>query len=180
MSKVYFTSDLHLGHTSLIKNLRNMSVDEHDDLIIDNWNKVVSKHDKVYVLGDFVMEKHNLIPKYLKSLKGDIVLVCGNHDTPRCCVEFNRLNIPTLGVLKYKGFLCTHTPVNFVFGENRRGNIHGHIHSNKGIMFGTDRYNEELPAHTYYNVNVEFNDYKPVLFEDIVKHFKYYQAMQYE
>lgn len=36
MSKIFISSDLHLGHKNLIESVRKMSVEEHDALIIDN------------------------------------------------------------------------------------------------------------------------------------------------
>lgn len=47
MSRVFFISDLHFGHKSLIRSLRNMEPEESDDLIIRNWNKTVHKKDTV-------------------------------------------------------------------------------------------------------------------------------------
>ena len=35
----FFTSDLHFNHINLITNLRHMTVEENNKLIIDNWNK---------------------------------------------------------------------------------------------------------------------------------------------
>lgn len=57
MSRVFFTSDLHFGHENLYQGLRGMTAQESYDLIKRNWNKVVTKRDIVYVLGDITMEK---------------------------------------------------------------------------------------------------------------------------
>lgn len=84
MARVFFTSDLHFGHENLCKAVRNMTAKESDELIIHNWNSVVTKRDKIYVLGDFTMEKRCDLD-ILKQLKGDIVIVGGNHDVLRCC-----------------------------------------------------------------------------------------------
>ena len=169
---VFFTSDLHFGHKNLIEGLRKMTVEESDALIISNWNKIVHKKDIVYVLGDITMEKPKLIEQYLKQLNGIIRIVGGNHDTIKCCKVFQDLQIPVMGVLNYKGFICTHIPVHPSQIEGFRGNIHGHIHLS-GEIEGLDRYNPSKLEGKYYNVNIEFHNYKPVLFEDIIKqHFK--------
>ena len=57
----YIISDLHFGHENLCRNLRKMTADECTELLITNWNKQVSKKDKVWILGDVTMEKPKLI-----------------------------------------------------------------------------------------------------------------------
>lgn len=171
MSRVFFTSDLHFGHKNLVEGLRGMSVDESDALVIENWNKVITKHDTVYILGDVVMEKPQKAMEYLPRLNGSIRIVGGNHDTLRCCRAYSMMGIPVIGVLQYKGFLCTHIPVHPTQIEHFRGNIHGHIHLS-GDIEGLGRYNAPLVEGRYYNVNTEFHDYTPVLFDDIVSWFE--------
>lgn len=168
---VFFTSDLHFGHKNLIEGLRQMSVEENDKLIISNWNKTVHKKDIVYILGDITMEKPKLLKQYLEQLNGEIRIVGGNHDTLKCCKVFQELNIPVVGVVEYKGFICTHIPVHPSQIENSRGNIHGHIHLSGNIEGLGDP--KKLEGR-YYNVNIEFHNYKPVLFDTIKQYFENY------
>ena len=95
-----------------------------------------------------------------------VIFVGGNHDDKKCCREYARLGITVLGCLEYKGFFCTHVPIHPGQLEFCRGNIHGHIHKQRknGEVL------EQLEGR-YYNVNCEFNNYTPVLFDDIVKYF---------
>jgi len=169
MCKVFFTSDLHFGHELLCQALRNMSAKESDELIIDNWNSIVTKRDTVYILGDITMEKHANI-SMLDKLVGNKVIVGGNHDVRKCCVALQDMNIPVMGTLSYKGFLCTHIPIHPLFLKECRGNIHGHIH----LPDSESNYNMLLPegSERYYNVNCEFHNYKPVYFEEIVSYFE--------
>lgn len=169
---VYFTSDLHFGHEKLCRGLRGMSAEESDKLIIENWNKIITKHDTVYVLGDITMEKHKNIEEYIKQLKGDIVIIGGNHDKRKCCKEYQRLGIQVLGCMEYKGFICSHIPLHPDCVAECRGNIHGHIHL-KGDIEGYGPYEPPKPLEgRYYNVCCELHDYKPVPFEEIVKYFE--------
>ena len=156
MSRVFFTSDLHFGHTNLCRHIRNMSAEESDELIIRNWNKKVTKRDIVYMNGDFTMEKPAIISKYVKQLHGEIRIIGGNHDTVPCCKEFLRLGIQVVGNIEYKGFLLSHVPLHPREVDFFLGNIHGHIHD-KTVDLG----------YKYINVNTEFHNYTPVLFDDL-------------
>lgn len=171
MSRVFFTSDLHFGHYNLCESLRGMSAEESDKLIIENWNKVVNKKDLVYILGDITMEKSANIEQYMSQLKGSKYIIGGNHDTKRCCKEYQRLGIPVLGCLAYKGFICTHIPIHPFELEYYRGNIHGHIHLS-GDLKDVGEYYPKNPEGRYYNVNTEFHNYTPILFDDIVEYFE--------
>ena len=170
MSRVLFTSDLHFGHENLTRGLRGMSYQDSDYLIIKNWNDTVTKRDTVIVLGDITMEKSTSIPEYIKALNGNIKIVGGNHDTKRCVEAYNKLGISVLGCLMYKGFICTHIPVHPSILKDCRGNIHGHIHL-QGTIDGYGVYKPEPLEGRYYNVNTEFHNYTPVLFNKIEKYF---------
>lgn len=175
MARVFFTSDLHFGHKNLCQGLRGMTAEESDKLIIDNWNKVVTKRDLVYVLGDITMENQNDIPKYISQLNGRIILIGGNHDTKQCCDVYRKLGITVMGCLKYKGFICTHIPVHpyELEQEDRqllRGNIHGHVHR-AGEIDGINYSPKTDYGPLYYNVNTELHNYTPIAFDDIVADF---------
>lgn len=51
---IYFTSDLHLGHESVIRMQNRLfaNADEMNHVLIENYNSVVHKGDTVYLLGD--------------------------------------------------------------------------------------------------------------------------------
>jgi calcineurin-like phosphoesterase family protein len=153
-----------------------MTSEESDQLIIDNWNKVVTKRDIVYVLGDITMENQNDIPKYISQLNGRIVLIGGNHDTKQCCDVYRKLGITVMGCLKYKGFICTHIPVHPYELEQDgrqllRGNIHGHVHRS-GIIDGEEYTPKTDYGPLYYNVNTELHNYTPIAFDDLVLDFQ--------
>ena len=83
MSKVFFTSDLHFGHTNVITFDKRpfSSVEEMDEELIKRWNKKVGKGDLVYVLGDMIWKSsNNDAENLIRSLNGQIILIKGNHD----------------------------------------------------------------------------------------------------
>lgn len=169
MGKVYFTSDLHFGHKSLCEGLRKMSAEESDNIIITNWNKLITNRDKVYILGDISMEDTEHLDKIL-LLKGNKVVVAGNHDTEKCCRYLSSIGIEVMGCLHYKGFICTHVPIHPLELAWFRGNIHGHLHK-AGDIEGLGHYESIVTGEGYYNVNTEFHNYTPVPFEKIAKKY---------
>jgi calcineurin-like phosphoesterase family protein len=168
---VYFTSDLHLGHKNLCVGLRNMTFEESDKTIIENWNKVVKKKDKVFILGDINMENPKLLEQQLSKLTGVKEFILGNHDC-YSAATLVKLGFKVCGCRSYKGFLLSHIPVHESQLFGFRGNIHGHIHV-PGNIEGLGSYNPVLDlGPKYYNVNTEFHNYSPIPFEEIWSHFQ--------
>lgn len=52
--KIWFTSDTHFGHKNILRFCKRPwnTVEEMDEGLIQNWNKVVGKDDIVFHLGD--------------------------------------------------------------------------------------------------------------------------------
>lgn len=80
---IYFTSDTHFGHENIIRFCKRPFVDaqQMDEVMIANWNAVVSEKDEVYHLGDFSFRSAKAAPTILDRLKGRIHLIHGNHDS---------------------------------------------------------------------------------------------------
>jgi calcineurin-like phosphoesterase family protein len=78
----FFTSDLHLGHANILMfcGRPGRDVDEMNELIIDNWNRVVTPEDTVFVLGDVAMGKLADTLPLVSLLNGTKHLIAGNHD----------------------------------------------------------------------------------------------------
>jgi calcineurin-like phosphoesterase family protein len=82
MTNYYFTADTHFGHTNIIKYTHRPfeTIEEMDNTLINNWNKVVSPNDIVYHLGDFCFKNKGAARNYLGQLNGKIYFIWGNHD----------------------------------------------------------------------------------------------------
>jgi calcineurin-like phosphoesterase family protein len=78
----YFVSDTHFGHRNVIKYSKRpfSSIEEHDEIIIQNWNKTIKRNDMVYFLGDFCMAGRQRTLDIRKRLNGAIFFIRGNHD----------------------------------------------------------------------------------------------------
>lgn len=164
----FITSDLHIGHRNLIENLRGMTVEENDELILSNWNKTISKRDKVYILGDITLDKPNIIREFIPKLNGIIEVIAGNHDTPRCVKALIECGCKVAAYGEYKGWLLSHIPVDITQFDKCIGNLHGHIHKT-GTLEGYGHYVPLNPQGNYVNVNCEFHNYTPVKIDDLIK-----------
>jgi calcineurin-like phosphoesterase family protein len=83
--RTFFTADTHFGHAAILRMCERPfdTIDEHDRALIDNWNRVVGKDDRVFFLGDFVYRAApNLARRIFDQLNGkEKHLIIGNHDT---------------------------------------------------------------------------------------------------
>lgn len=88
---IYFTSDLHLHHTNIIRYAhRNPpfgDTGEMDRGLIKRWNRVVGRHDRVYYLGDLcfagtrnIDEGMRIYGDAMRMVRGRTVFLRGNHD----------------------------------------------------------------------------------------------------
>ena len=57
-NQIYFTSDLHFGHTNILKHSPKrpfsdtVDIATHDEWLLDLWRSTVDKRDTIYILGD--------------------------------------------------------------------------------------------------------------------------------
>lgn len=170
MPSVWLTSDPHFGHAGVCKfldaegnKLRPWNnPDEMDEALVDNWNSVVAPKDKVYVLGDVVINRRAF--KTLYRLNGDKVLIKGNHDIFKLGDYTKHFRDIRAYHVMDKLMLC-HIPIHPQQQGRFRGNIHGHLHSN----VVKDKWGKPDPF--YLNVCVEKTGFTPILFEEARAYF---------
>jgi calcineurin-like phosphoesterase family protein len=82
--QIYFTSDNHFGHKRIFEfcpnTRRGSDIDEMDELMIQEWNKMVGKNSRIFCLGDFSFRKAPETERILRRLNGQKHLIIGNHD----------------------------------------------------------------------------------------------------
>ena len=167
MPAVFLVSDTHFGHAGVCRFLRDDgtklrpwdSPEEMDEYMVEAWNKKVRPNDKVYHLGDVVINRRAL--KILALLNGDKVLIRGNHDIFRD-TEYRHYFREIRAYHVMNGMILSHIPIHSDSLGRFGTNIHGHLHSNRVMQDG-------VIDTRYHCVCVEQTDFAPILFEDVIK-----------
>jgi calcineurin-like phosphoesterase family protein len=177
MPAIFLVSDTHFGHTGVCKFTRNDGVtklrpwdnaDEMDEEMVKRWNETVRPNDKVYHLGDVVINRKAL--KTLHRLNGDKVLIRGNHDIFRD--DEYRLFFRELRAYHVmNGMILSHIPIHTESLGRFGTNIHGHLHANRVMIQKHAKATPEIDPR-YHCVCVEQTDFRPILFEDVIKRIK--------
>lgn len=169
---IFFISDTHFGHANML-NFFNYdgtrtrpfnSIEEVDELMIQNWNEMVKKEDKIYHLGDVAFGQS--FDKVMPRLNGIKVLIKGNHDRLQIG-KYAKYFKDVRGTCHIDGnYLLSHFPIHpDSKGRFVRG-LHGHIHAQtvmKLLWYPTG--NGIEPDPWYRNCCVEVNNYSPIPFE---------------
>lgn len=169
---IYFTSDCHFNHKNILAYEPEFrpfaTIEEMNEVIIANWNSVVTAEDEVWVLGDFFMGQLTAIEPILDRLNGKIHLVRGNHDQKNRMkiYEARGIDIHDIAYVPYKGryFVLCHFPneseefVRMVIEDNSEVVwLYGHVHGKapKGYVNGT------------YHVGADTNNLTPISIQQI-------------
>jgi calcineurin-like phosphoesterase family protein len=170
MPAVWLVSDTHFGHLGVCRFTRQDGTklrpwdtpEEMDDEMVRRWNDAVRPGDKVYHLGDVVINRRAL--STLDRLNGDKVLIKGNHDIFKLedYTKYFR-DIRAYHVMTGAGVILSHIPLH-PESHGRFGlNIHGHTHEKRVRLD-----NQEIDLR-YFCVCVEQTDFRPILLEEVLK-----------
>lgn len=174
---IWWTADLHFMHNNVLKfcpNRKCNTIQEHDEIIVNNINAVVKEDDILIFVGDVSMSSKSQIRKIIQKIKcKNIILVRGNHDNKKslptdCFVLIvERLSM----IISGKPVLISHFPYKWSLwkrfidrlrfikkdkhkmrrpSDNGAFLIHGHTHS-------TNKYNKRM-----IHVGIDAWDMKPV------------------
>lgn len=172
----FFTSDTHFGHANIIKlcNRPFKDVEEMNEKLVENWNKVVPENGIVFHLGDFAFGGSALWNNIIPRLNGRIYLILGNHDRKNIrqgymdkfvdVVPQMQIDIEGRSVyLNHYPFLCYGGSYR---DENSVWQLFGHVHS--GPHSGgldCDRLGILFPYQ--YDVGVDNNNYTPISWQQV-------------
>jgi calcineurin-like phosphoesterase family protein len=156
------------------------TVEEHDEHLIDQWNRIVGPGDQVWHLGDVGMGPEIDILAKVSRLRGEKHLITGNHDPVwpghRDSYKKQRRWLETFAsvqpfarrrVGKGRSYLLSHFPYQGDHQDEDRYSeyrlpdtglwvIHGHVH------------NEWAERGRQINVGVDARDWRPVNMAELI------------
>lgn len=157
-SKIYFTSDTHFSHKSMITLKRRPfdSVDEMNETIINNWNQTVTDDSIIYLLGDVSFGSPDDTRAIMDRLLGDIRLIVGNHDQAKLLQVYKSRMTYIVDVarvkftdIKHEAFMSHYPHLTWNKSHYGAWHLHGHSHGSciypfsggKLLDVGTDVHN---------------------------------------
>lgn len=159
-------SDTHFNHPKQIENWYRPK--DYEQLIINNWKKLINENDIVYFVWDVIMQRESELKDILSDLPWYKILIKGNHDNKKNLWYLNNWFDEVYDSYQiyydWLSILFTHIPCD---NEWYDISIHWHLH----------RYNEKNHRHTkdfeYLNLNsrvysCEYENYKPIELKNII------------
>ena len=172
----YYISDLHLGNEKILSVRKQFNnLDDYKNCIITNWNETVDSKDSIYIVGDlFDYYKKEDCVDFLKRVRGNLVLIKGNHE--EWLNYFNQYelfhffskiqDILTVKDNERQVTLCHYPMLEWNNHKNDDSYlIHGHIHTRK------NRVSYEIIKHHLpraLNCCVDINNFKPVKLDELI------------
>lgn len=162
-SRIFLCSDHHLGDKKIChylddngdKNRPYNTVDEMHDSIVELHNSLVNTNDKVYFVGDVVIDKNYF--HILGLMNGKKRLVRGNHDIfpDKLYYEYFQ-QIHGAKVIADRKVIITHIPIHPSCIKEGWINITGHLHR------------RVINDSRYRCICLEQTGFKPVELDDII------------
>ena len=160
MNNIWFIADTHFDDERILKyeNRPFQDVNEMNQCIIGNWNRLVKEDDLVYLIGDIGNEA------YISSLNGKKYLIKGNHDTKsnELYRQAGFVEVYDKPIILDNFWILSHEPM-YVNVNMPYANIFGHVH-NCAIY--------KTFSKQHYCVTVERTGYGPVGFDEIKEKVK--------
>ena len=162
-SNTWIISDTHFFHENIGRYCNRP--ENWQELIIKNWNDLISPEDTVLHLGDFALGKKSNFELLTGMLNGRLFLIQGNHD------RLSQTYCETHGVTLIKDsiqieledqvkLIFSHRPI--VPLEDGWINLHGHIHNVPPPPDGSTL------GPNHINMSIEVREYRPWRLGEII------------
>lgn len=168
MNNVWIWSDIHFGHTNVIKYSDRPFHDaiHMDETLIANHNNKVQPNDIVIWVGDVSFRGAEQTKQIVRRLNGYKILIVGNHDIEKKKrikpMAFDEVHICYNLTLDDMPIAFTHYPMDNL--PPTWLNCHGHVHKNGHRV-------DDVKSTRHVNVNCEFWDYNPITLGQLLEEF---------
>jgi len=201
--ETFVISDHHFGHKNVnkfepirLKRAEELGYFSSEQMMINEWNKVVGKEDTVLHLGDFAFSG---VEKYMNKLNGKKILIYGNHDKGQLStsykavrgfyIEWNdtflinpseddKLHSGIIKSFQDKFIMFSHYPLNYNDKwDNQKEKIKNRIEKyNKlyedfccDFLIHGHVHSNEKEVERHFNVSCEVLDFKPIQIKEIIE-----------
>jgi calcineurin-like phosphoesterase family protein len=163
----WIISDTHFFHENIGRYCNRP--ENWQELIIKNWNNLVTPDETVLHLGDFALGKKSHFALLTGILNGRLFLIQGNHDrlSQTFCETHGVTLIKTslqITLENRSKLVFSHRPI--VPLENGCINLHGHIHNVPPPLEGSNL------GSFHINMSIEVREYRPWRLRDIIDNEK--------
>lgn len=187
MAEIWFGSDHHFGHKNIITycNRPFESVEEMDEILIQNHNELVKPGDFFYHLGDLALGSFEDSIKKAKRLQGHKALIPGNHDRVWSTLKESRIAkykpmyeeagfdiLPeqfTVGVFMEKAktlALLSHLPSE---GDSQKEERYADMRPETDLPILCGHVHDEWATKgRNFNVGVDVHDFRPVHLDEVL------------
>ena len=162
MEKIRFIADSHFSHKNAIDycNRPFCSVEEMDNALIHNWNKIVKNNDRVFMLGDFALCGKDKIIEIGQKLNGRKILILGNHEGASLKTYYEAgFEMVYKYPIYFNNWILSHMPQ----PNCPCVNIHGHLHQ----INVDDCLDFEKGKKPYINVSADKINFTPISLKEI-------------
>jgi calcineurin-like phosphoesterase family protein len=156
--KTWLISDTHFNHEAMVALAGRPQ--NHTDLTIRNWIKLVAPEDLVIHLGDVIFSRASELTEIMGKLPGRKIVTVGNHDRSAAWLMGHGVDFACEG-FKLNGVYYTHEP-QFVLPEGCDFVVHGHLHESTH-----HDYPEPIPSYNRLFA-LEREKYRPVLLKEFL------------
>lgn len=186
MADIWFGSDHHFGHKNIITccNRPFESVEEMDEILIQNHNELVKPNDIFYQLGDLALGSFEDSIKKAARLQGMKLLVPGNHDRVWSTEKESRQErfrpmyeeagfdilseqfVVDLDLAGEVAVLLSHLPSE---GDSQKEERYSEMRPETGLPILCGHVHDEWTTKgRNFNVGVDVHDFRPVHFDEVL------------
>jgi len=164
---IWFTADFHLSHKNIIKysNRPFKTVEEMDEIIINNLEERIKPQDILYFLGDLTFKEIKAREFFQRFEEIEIHYIIGNHDSSEV-IKIIKENSASVSYLK--DIKIEEQPITLCHYAMR---VWNKSHFNSWQLYGHS-HAKLSPMGKQYDVGVDNNDFYPISFNNLMKIMK--------